>query len=160
LAAVHGVFGRHDYDALLYVQTILGAATVLLTYMLARRIAGALAGLIAAACAAFSFVLVYHQLHVLSEVLYTPMLLVTLIALWDAWHAPSPATGRSLWAGAAVGLANLVRPTLVFFPIALLVFLALRDRKADVRRAVRLGGIYLLRRRLLLCRGFYTAPSA
>jgi lipopolysaccharide transport system ATP-binding protein len=144
LAAVHAVFGRHDYDALLYVQTILGAATVLLTYMLARRIAGALVGLAAAACAAFSFVLVNHQLHVLSEVLYTPALLVALIALWDAWHAPPPATARWLWAGAAVGIANLVRPTLVFFPLAFLVFLALRDRKADVRRAVRVGAVYIV----------------
>jgi hypothetical protein len=142
LAGVYKVFGT-SYDRVPYVQIVLGLATVYLTYVLGRRMMNAATGLLAAAGAAVSYVLVHEQLHFLSEVLYAPVLLMVLISLWDAWHATDRKWWRWAWAGAWVGVANLVRPTLLMFPVFLALFLLLRWRRSNWRSGARDAAIYL-----------------
>jgi 4-amino-4-deoxy-L-arabinose transferase-like glycosyltransferase len=116
LAAVHRLTGG-SYRAILYCQAVLGLATIVLTYFLGKAVFGTGAGLMAAAWASGSRVLVNQSLGLLSEVLYTPFLLLSALALVHAYREPAPA--RSAAAGALVGAANLVRPAMVFFPFFL-----------------------------------------
>jgi len=114
VATLHALSGE-NYNVIPLAQAFLGAGTVLLTYLLGRRIFGHWPALLAALLAALSYVLTRQSLFVLTEVLFTPALLVVAIALWDAMERPS--VRRFAWAGLWVGVADLVRPTLYFFPI-------------------------------------------
>ncbi len=118
----HWVSG-FDYNILIYAQGLLGTLAVLLAYLLARRLAGHWAGLLAAAAMAVSAVMITHTLHVAPEFMFTIAVLGVALALVRAWRAPSP--GAFAAAGALVGVANLIRPTLLFFPIFVAVALVL-----------------------------------
>jgi hypothetical protein len=141
LAALHRL-GGHSYDFIAYAQTLAGAAVVPLTYVLARRLFGVPAALGAAALAAVSHPLVYQATLLQSEVLFTPLVLLVVFALDSALAAADagrPATGRVAWAGALVGLADMVRPTLILFPaFAALVLVA----RLGVRRGARYAAVY------------------
>ena len=81
------------------------------------------------AMAAVSYVLVHQSLSYLSEVLYTPVILMVAISLVDAIRQPT--RGRLAWAGVWLGISWLVRPTLLLFPVAaLLLFRATLGRPA------------------------------
>ena len=127
-----------SYQAVPYFQILLGLATIYLTFILGRRIFNTTAGLIGAAWVAMSYVSISSGLHLLSEALYAPVLLMTLLTFWDALHDPTPK--RFIWAGAWLGVSNLVRPTLLLFPmfIAVLMFSLVSKREA-----FRYGLIYL-----------------
>jgi 4-amino-4-deoxy-L-arabinose transferase-like glycosyltransferase len=138
LAGVY-LFTKGSYDAVPYVQSLLGTAVILLTYALGRRIFNRTAGLLAAFFAAISYVLIHQSLHLLSEVLYTPVILLVAIALWDASRKPT--VTRFCWAGLWVGVSNLVRPTLLLFPLAAFALLVMALGK---RRAIRYWLAYML----------------
>jgi len=114
VAALHAVSGE-NYNLIPLAQAFLGAGTVLLTYLLGRRIFGHWPALGAALLAAVSYTLRRQSPYVLSEVLFTPALLIVAVTLWDAMERPS--VRRFAWAGLWVGVADLVRPTLLFFPL-------------------------------------------
>jgi 4-amino-4-deoxy-L-arabinose transferase-like glycosyltransferase len=94
---------------------------VVLVYVLARRLFGHRGGLLAAFLAAISYLLSHQAVRLLSESLYTPVLLLAAIALWDAFQEPKAA--RFAWAGVLVGVSNLIRPTMFLFPLFLAVIL-------------------------------------
>jgi 4-amino-4-deoxy-L-arabinose transferase-like glycosyltransferase len=127
VALLHWLSGE-NYNVIPYAQAFVGAATVLLTYLLARRMIGHASALLAALLATFSFVLIRQSLHLLTEVLFTPALLMVVLTLWNAMHAPS--ARRFAWAAVWVGIANFIRPTLLFFPffVALLLVVLWRSR--------------------------------
>src|SRR5687768_339853 len=133
LAALHTLFGP-SYVAFTWAQTLASTTAVPLTIALGRRAAGPVAGLVAGALAAVSFVLVRQPSSILSEVLFTPLVLVVALALWRALDRPSGRTAA--FAGAAIGVANLVRPTLVLFPV---VVVALLVHRLGWRRGSALG---------------------
>jgi hypothetical protein len=113
LAAVYGVSGR-SLHAVPYFQSFLGLATIVLTFLLGRSIFGQRAGLMASFWASTSYVLVMQPLHILSEALYTPILLLVALALVRGF---SRAAGSdALVAGFLIGVANLIRPALLLFP--------------------------------------------
>lgn len=129
LAGVYWLTGG-SYAAVPYVQIVLGVAVIALTFALGRRLFGFWAGLLAAALAANSYILIQQGLHLLSEALYTPALLMVALSLDQAVQEPRPA--RLAWAGFWVGVANLVRPMLFLFPLAagVLFVAALGPRRA------------------------------
>jgi 4-amino-4-deoxy-L-arabinose transferase-like glycosyltransferase len=143
VAGVHLVSGR-DYDVLLYVQAVVGAGAVVLTWWLGRRVVGPGAGLVAAVIVALHRGLAAEAARVHSENLYTPALLGFLILLERA------RTGRTLrvWAGAgvALGVVNLIRPSAFGLPIALGVGLLVveRDRRSALRSVAVLGAASLV----------------
>lgn len=138
IALVHGVSGG-NFDVVPYAQAVIGTATVFLTYLLGRMMLGHRTGLIAAALASVSFVLIRQSNHVMAEVMFTPALLLVCILLLRAIRRPG--TARFAWAGVSVGVANLIRPTLLFFPIFVAVLLLIGWRN---RSAVRFGAVYVL----------------
>jgi 4-amino-4-deoxy-L-arabinose transferase-like glycosyltransferase len=136
LAGIYLVTGG-SYDGVAYAQSFLGVLTILLTYVLGRRVFGHTAGLIAAFFMTFNPVHIHWTGRLYSEALYAPTVLLVTLTLWDAFHKPNGK--RFLWAGAAVGMSNLVRPALLLFPFCLTVLLFLVRRK---RQVIRYGLIY------------------
>ena len=142
LAGVHWMTGT-SYHGARYVQSFLGAVTVLLTYLLGRRVFGHTAGLLAALFAAASLVLIHQSSHLLSEVLFTPTVLLTVLVLWRAFE--TGALWRFALAGALVGVTALIRPTLLFFPVFLVVIFVFVDRSREMlRRGLVLTGATLV----------------
>lgn len=129
LAALHWITGG-SYHGIRYWQAVIGTAVVPLTYLLGRLAFGRAVGLVAAFLAATSYVLCYQPLHILSEVLFTPIMLAGAVALWRAFEVPSG--GRFAWTGALLGVSALVRPTLLFAPafLVLPIWLAIGPRWA------------------------------
>jgi hypothetical protein len=83
----------------------------------------------------------------MSENLFTPMVLVVAWLTVDAIEAPSP--GRFALLGFAIGLSDLIRPTLLFYPGFLVLALVLWMRP---RQALRLGAV------LVMTAGFTILP--
>jgi len=129
------------------VQALLGAATVVLAALVARRLAGPRAGVVAAAAMAVYPNLIFHSGAVLGETLYNFLFLAfCAIALGRAW--PRSLT-RARIGGAAVvlGLAVMVRPiSLAVLPaVGLAWWLADRDlRRTAGRMAILLAGVVLV----------------
>ena len=129
LAGLHYITG-YSYAAGVYVQCLLGALAVWLTFLLGRTLFGLPVAAVAALGAAVDIVLVQQSVRFLSEILFTPLVLAVAIAFVRA--VESPTHGRFVWTGVWIGLANLVRPTLVGFPVmaALTIAYALGARRA------------------------------
>ena len=115
VAALHRVTG-FSYARAIYYQCFLGALAVALTFILGRQVFGTAAGLIAAFGAAVDIVLIMQSVRILSEILFTPAVIVLAISFTHALSAPS--LRRFGWVGFWIGVANLIRPTLVAFPLA------------------------------------------
>ncbi len=135
LAGVHWLTGS-SYHAVRYAQAFVGVGTVLLTYLLGRRLFGHLPGLIAAMLASVSYILIHQSIHLLSEVLFTPAVLLAALSLWRAIQQPT--TGRFAVAGVWIGISDLIRPTLLFLPLFLLWPLAVQ---MGWRRAIRYASV-------------------
>jgi hypothetical protein len=123
VAGLHAVTG-YSYARGLYVQCLVGALAVWLTFVLGRDLFSPATGMLAALGAAVSIVLVQQSVRLLSEVLFTPLVLAVAIGFVRAMQ--SPAMGRFARVGIWIGLANLVRPTLVAFPLAAVAVIAWR----------------------------------
>ena len=127
-----------SYDAVPYVQAVVGAVAAPLTYLLARRYFGPGTALAAGLWVAVFRVLVQQSLLFQSEVLFTPMVLVVALSLDDALRGAGRegAARRFAWAGLAIGVSDLIRPTLILFPAVVALAAVLR---AGVRRGARLA---------------------
>lgn len=105
------------------VQALLGACTIFLTYLLVIRVAGPMAALAAAALTAVSPHLISLTTYMLTETLFTFVMMAGLVAAVHAIHS-----GRqwlAVGAGVLLGVAALTRSTLEYFPLFLLAALAL-----------------------------------
>jgi 4-amino-4-deoxy-L-arabinose transferase-like glycosyltransferase len=120
LAFSYLLFG-HSYAVALYVQAVVGAAAVPLTFVLARRFTGARAALLAAAMIAFHGPLIMYTTRLYTETLYTVLTLCTALALT---RAVSKSRARDfVTLGGMLGVLNLCRPTGALLPFFLpLVF--------------------------------------
>ena len=128
LAGIYSLNGG-SYQSVAYIQSFLGVLSILLTFFMGKYLFNHKVGLLAAALSASSYVQIHQGFHLLSEILYTPFLLIVGMTLWKAWQTRSLV--HFLIAGICLGLANLVRPTLLFFSIFLLLvmFVFKRDRQ-------------------------------
>jgi 4-amino-4-deoxy-L-arabinose transferase-like glycosyltransferase len=127
LAAVGSVVPGES--AIRAVQCLLGMIAVLQVALMARRLGGARAGVLAAWIAALYPPLVFEPAYILTEPLYTVLALGCLWLTWNALDAPT-AGGQSRQAAAAglvAGAVVLVRPEFALFVgLAGLVLLARR----------------------------------
>jgi hypothetical protein len=126
-----------------FVQALMGGATVLFTYQIARRLASSrLFAVVAAVAVAAHFPLVFYSGFLLTEVFFCFTL---TLALWLVLRAVEERTWRiGIWAGAALGAATVVRSNLLaFFPfLPIFVICALRGEKK--KRMLLLGGQLIL----------------
>jgi 4-amino-4-deoxy-L-arabinose transferase-like glycosyltransferase len=110
---------RAQFDYLLRIelaQGVLAVLSVLLVYVLGRRFLPRGMAFAAAAVTAASPHLSTLATNVLSETLFTFMLLLATYASVLALEARPRKRWPWLWAGAAWGLASLVRPTVELLP--------------------------------------------
>lgn len=143
LAAVQAIFGERLLAARL-VDALVGTATIALVFLLGREVYGEAEGLAAAAIAAVYPFFVAQSLLVLSEPLFSTLLVFGTWSLSLAYH------GRGLkWsalAGLAFGLATLTRGS--FLPVVFLAavgWIAARrlDRMA-IQKAFLMVGVFML----------------
>jgi 4-amino-4-deoxy-L-arabinose transferase-like glycosyltransferase len=119
----------------------LGAATVGLVGLAGRRIAGPRAGLVAAALAAVFPTMWMPDGWVLSETMAMFSVALVILAAYRCWDEPSRA--RTLWLGAALGLAALSRAELIVLCplIAIPLFWYKRRRVRPALASVLLVGV-------------------
>jgi Dolichyl-phosphate-mannose-protein mannosyltransferase len=103
-------------DGVFWLTPLAAAALVWLTFLLGQRLAGGMAGVVAAVLTASSPIVLYQAVQ--------PMNDITCAALWLAAvvAATSESPRRSWWAGLFSGVAILVRPNLA--PLAIITMLA------------------------------------
>ncbi len=106
--------------------TLLGAATVLLVGILGRRVGGDRLGLLAAAIAALSPLLIAADGALLSETLYGTLSALVLLVAWNFTRRPMVA--RAALLGACTGLAALTRAEALLLVLVLFVPVALQLR--------------------------------
>ena len=121
LAGIYFVWG-HSVLAAQFVNALLGGLTVLLTFGVARRLLSDRRALLAAAVVALTPSLIMYSSVLATENLFTVLFIGFL---WLIWPTPRFRYNLSvlLLAGVLLGLSWLVRPTLVLFPIALVLML-------------------------------------
>ena len=116
------------------VMTVVGIAVVVAVALLARRVGGWWAGVVAAGLAAIYPNLWMNDSLVMSE---APAALLVVVALWLALDLVdgdrAAFVARSLACGAAIGLAALTRSELVLL-VPLLAIVVWRTSPAAVRR--------------------------
>ena len=117
IAGVYYTLAERSPAKLLYVQAFVGVLAVPLTYLLARRLTGIIPALVAAGIVAFDGSLVDYAPYMYAEILYTPLLLVALLALF--WALQAPRLWRFAGAGASMALVTLCRPTSALLPLLL-----------------------------------------
>ncbi len=103
-------FSRFGMDTVTWhrsLSTLFGLALIVLIGMFVRRLAGDLAGVVAAALAAAHPLMWINDMMLMSESLYQPMVVITLWAAY-AW-IQTPDHRHAAWLGAALALAALTR---------------------------------------------------
>lgn len=131
LAAVYLIFDR-SYPAVLYVQAFIGAATIPLTYSLARHFTSRKESLLAGALIAWNPILISHVGLLYMEALYTLLLLLTILCL--LWALKIPAIGSYASLGVLFAVATLCRAGTALL-LSVLPFLMPRKWRIQ-RRAV------------------------
>jgi hypothetical protein len=133
---------RLDPASLYAAQALVGVALIVVVFALATAVAGPWAGVAAAAGVALYPPLSLITGDLVSEPLGALTIAVAILALGWAWRAPGAA--RFALAGAATGVAVLVRADLLVLPFVLVVLVALSLRRAGAARALCGGAAYLL----------------
>ncbi|MEA2081759.1 MAG: glycosyltransferase family 39 protein, partial [Elusimicrobiota bacterium] len=134
LAAVYKVFGAGNMTAVRLTQALLGTAQAAFIYFLTLKIfRKRLTACIAAAAVAFYPYLIFYSAHILSETLYSFLLVSSVFYIYSMGDDDeSPVS--SIAAGVLASLAVLTKATvLAVFPV-LIVWFALN--KIDIRKIV------------------------
>lgn len=131
LAAVYLIFGHSPLAAALF-QALLGGLCCLLVYDIAVKFAGEREALLAAWLMALSPVPIAYTGLLLSETLFT-LLLLSSVALYARSDA-GDRTALLAASGALLGLATLTRPTTILFPGAVALALLIAGRGRPVRK--------------------------
>ena len=128
LAWPASVLGDHELTAVLVVNALMSAASVLLVYAIARRAFDALTGIIAAALLALFPSMIFFAGVTLTETSFT---FLALVWLWLIIESQAREDRRLLiLAGAIVGFAALVRGQAALFPLAAVPFWLLATRSS------------------------------
>lgn len=128
LAACYFIFG-HSYAAVLYVQAFVGALAIPLTYWLARRFTQQNYAMLAALLVAISPMLILQVNSLYTEVLYTALLLLTLLSM--LWALETPSLGRFTLIGVLLAISTLCRPGTALMP---LIFVLLMPRTWSLKK--------------------------
>jgi 4-amino-4-deoxy-L-arabinose transferase-like glycosyltransferase len=105
----YSLFGVHP-DRVMALQALLGPVTIALSWLLARRLFGARAALVAAALVAVYPMAWQFEARLYSESLATPLTLLALLLVLER----DPTPRRAALTGLALGLSLLVRPSAIF----------------------------------------------
>jgi 4-amino-4-deoxy-L-arabinose transferase-like glycosyltransferase len=131
LAGIYAVTGYHPLVAR-FVQGVLGGTLIcILVYLIGRRVADQVTGLVGAALAAVYGYFIYYNVALMTETFFIILVLVSLylsLGLKD-----NPALSRWVGLGLALGVAGLLRQTMLVFVPFLLFWLFLQLKKDGIR---------------------------
>lgn len=149
VAGLYELSGGVHLTFTLVMLALLGAGAIPLTFLLGRRMAGPVAGLIGATVIAIYPALLDYQGLLLTEPLAAFLLSAALVVFLYAADRPSP--WRWLGGGALLGALTLVRPEYLALAVLLpLAWLARETLGGRLRRSVTLAGVSLLGTALVL----------
>jgi 4-amino-4-deoxy-L-arabinose transferase-like glycosyltransferase len=131
LAGVYAITGYHPLVARL-VQGIVGSALLcLLVYRIGRRVANEDAGLVAGGLAAVYGYFIYYSVALMTETFFIVLVLLTLYLALEIKE--NPTLLRWVGLGLSLGLAGLLRQTVLLFVPFLLYWLFLELRTRGIR---------------------------
>lgn len=119
LAAIYKVFG-HKYWIALLIQTFIGSLSCLLGYLIGTRLFSKGVGLLTALIMAVHPYLSLLTVYLITETLFT--LLLLLAVLWLIKSDKEPSLKYCLWIGFWLGLATLTRPLTLIFPFFIFIW--------------------------------------
>lgn len=127
---------------------VFGAITVVLIYLLASRLVDRRTGVAAAALLAIFPSQIFYTGTILSEPLFTMLLVASVLALaWRPWSRDGMPYSQLAGAGVLLGAATMTRGITLVFPLLLLTFWLFYQHsktRALLQTAVLFGGIALL----------------
>jgi len=131
LAGTYAVTGYHPLVARLFQGAVGGALLCFLVYRIGRRVANEETGLVAAALAAVYGYFVYYNVALMTETFFIVLVLLTLYLSIELKENPTPIGWVGL--GLSLGLASLLRQTVLLFVPFLLFWLFLELRSRGIR---------------------------
>jgi 4-amino-4-deoxy-L-arabinose transferase-like glycosyltransferase len=132
LVALWGLLGSQSLQAVRIVQILLSAATAWLVYLLGRRAFNPTVGVYAAAISWLYPSLIFFDFLILTETLFTGLLVAFLLTA--VMLVQQPRTGTAVLCGAVLALAALTRSVLWPVPTLLCPLLTLLIRETWPRR--------------------------
>lgn len=130
-------FGGHSTTSHRVASAVLGALTVVLIGVLARKLAGRRAGWIAAGVAALYPAFWINDTVLMSESMYALVLVIVALVAYRSWEDPT-SRRRMFVLGAAIGVAALTRSEAVLLLPFVALPLALGARGATREARIRL----------------------
>jgi 4-amino-4-deoxy-L-arabinose transferase-like glycosyltransferase len=131
LAGVYAVTGYHPLIARLLQAAVGGALLCFLVYKIGRRVVNEETGLVGAGLAAVYGYFIYYNAALMTETFFIVLVMLTLylsLAIKE-----SPVLIRWVGLGLSLGLAGLLRQTILLFVPFLLLWLILELREKGVR---------------------------
>jgi len=137
LSIIYFLFGRNYYIVYL-VQSIIGALICLLIFLLSKRFFNDTTSFIAGIfCSVWPPLVVYTGI-ISSEILFTFLLLLFLIFLYNEKISP-------ILSGIVLGITNLTRSTIVVYPIFIIIFLLLiKSNFKEVKKIITIFVVSLI----------------
>jgi 4-amino-4-deoxy-L-arabinose transferase-like glycosyltransferase len=131
LAAVYAIVGYHPLAARLF-QGAMGVMLIcLLIYLIGRRVVNEETGLVGAGLAAVYGYFIYYNAALMTETFFIVLVLLTLYLSIELKENPTPIGWVGL--GLSLGLASLLRQTVLLFVPFLLFWLFLELRARGIR---------------------------
>jgi 4-amino-4-deoxy-L-arabinose transferase-like glycosyltransferase len=121
LTAIYSVTGYHPLAARLFQSVVGGALICLLVYLLGRRVADETTGLVAAGLAAVYGYFAYYSAALMTEMFFMVFVLLALYLCLEL--KAKPALSRWILLGLSLGIAGLLRQTILLVVPFLLAWL-------------------------------------
>jgi 4-amino-4-deoxy-L-arabinose transferase-like glycosyltransferase len=131
LAGVYAVTGYHPLAARLVQGVVGGALNCYLVYLIGRRVANEVTGLVGAALAAVYGYFIYYNVALMTETFSIVLVLLTLYLSLEIKE--NPTFLRWLGLGFSLGVAALLRQTVLLFAPFLLFWLFWELKNAGIR---------------------------
>jgi len=131
LAGIYAITGYHPLVARLLQGAVAGALLCFLIYKIGRRVVNEETGLVGAGLAAVYGYFIYYNVALMTETFFMVLVLLTLYLGIELKENPTPIRWEVL--GLTLGLAALLRQTILFFIPVLLLWLFWELRNREVR---------------------------
>jgi 4-amino-4-deoxy-L-arabinose transferase-like glycosyltransferase len=131
LAGIYAVTGYHPLAARLLQAAVGGALICFLVYLIGRRVADEVIGLVGAALAAVYGYFIYYSAALMTETFSIVLILVSLYLALEVKEKPTPLRWAML--GLSLGVAALLRQTVLLFVPFLLVWLLWELKQEGIR---------------------------
>ena len=131
LAGIYAFTGYHPLAARLVQGTVGGALICFLVYLIGRRAVNENTGLVGAALAAIYGYFIYYDVALMTETFFIVFVLFSLYLSLELKEKPTRT--RWIWLGLALGMAGLLKQTVLLFVPFLLLWLFWELKKEGIR---------------------------